>query len=63
MSTPYNGGDFQPYPEHPEGSHPENGTGGQGNYGAQGGSTNYPQYTATTTPIKISPARATTPSR
>ena len=27
MSTPYNGGDFQPYPEHPEGSHPENGTG------------------------------------
>lgn len=45
MSTPYNGGDFQPYPEHPEGSHPENGTGGQGNYGAQGGSTNYPQYT------------------
>ena len=27
MSTPYNGGDFQPYPEHPEGSHPENGAG------------------------------------
>ena len=25
MSTPYNDGDFQPYPEHPEGSHPENG--------------------------------------
>lgn len=45
MSTPYNGGDFQPYPEHPEGSHPENGTDGQENYGAQGGSTNYPQYT------------------
>ena len=45
MSTPFNGGGFEPYPEHPEGSHPENGTGGQGNYGAQGGSTNYPQYT------------------
>ncbi|MCG7292117.1 hypothetical protein MHJ98_07090 [Corynebacterium afermentans] len=27
MSTPYNDGDFQPYPEHPEGSHPENGAG------------------------------------
>lgn len=27
MSSPYNGGDFQPYPEHPEGSHPENGAG------------------------------------
>ena len=27
MSTPYYDGDFQPYPEHPEGSHPENGAG------------------------------------
>lgn len=27
MSTPYNGGGYEPYPEHPEGSHPENGTG------------------------------------
>lgn len=25
MSTPYNGGGYEPYPEHPEGSHPENG--------------------------------------
>ena len=30
MSTPYNGGGYEPYPEHPEGSHPEN---GPGNYG------------------------------
>ena len=30
MSTPYNGGGYEPYPEHPEGSHPENGTGGTG---------------------------------
>ncbi|WP_293832297.1 hypothetical protein [uncultured Corynebacterium sp.] len=29
MSTPYNGGGYEPYPEHPEGSHPENGTGDQ----------------------------------
>lgn len=44
MSTPYNGGGFEPYPEHPEGSHPENGAGSYnagnsptnpGNYGAQ----------------------------
>ena len=27
MSTPYNGGGYEPYPEHPEGSHPENGPG------------------------------------
>lgn len=24
MSTPYNGGGYEPYPEHPRGSHPEN---------------------------------------
>lgn len=44
MSTPYNGGGFEPYPEHPEGSHPENGSGSYHpgtnpnnptNYGAQ----------------------------
>ena len=38
MSTPYNGGGYEPYPEHPEGSHPENG----GYTGDQAG--NYPTY-------------------
>ena len=47
MSTPYNGGGYEPYPEHPEGSHPENGAGGYpayGNTGDQAGG--YPAYSA-----------------
>ena len=44
MSTPYNGGGYEPYPEHPEGSHPENG----GYTGDQAG--DYSAYSAENTP-------------
>ena len=44
MSTPYNGGGYEPYPEHPEGSHPENGTGGTGDRAGD-----YPAYSSPNT--------------
>lgn len=49
MSTPYNGGGYEPYPEHPEGSHPENGAYpgyNPGNAGNAGTADNYGNYDA-----------------